>query len=72
MTQFPFLHGKMDAVSCFEIIFPSKTLWKLNKIDTVGFIVLFSFVSGHHCLCLFHGNGRVIYLYSPYTITSLS
>lgn len=49
-----------------------KTLWKLNKIDRVGFIVSCSFVFDHQCLCLCHGNARVIYLYRPFTITSLS
>lgn len=62
----------MDVVSCFETIFPSKTLWKLNKIDSTGFIVFSSFVFGGHCLRLCHGNCKVIYLYSPFTITSLS
>lgn len=62
----------MDVASCFETIFPSKTRCKLNKIDSVGFIVCCSFVFGSHCLCLCHGNGGVIYLYSPFTITSLS
>lgn len=70
--RFPFLCGKMDVASCFETIFPSKTLWKLNKIDSAGFIVFSSFVFSGHCLRLCHGNGRVIYLYSPFTITSLS
>lgn len=69
---FPFLCGKMDVASCFETIFPWKTLWKLNKIDRVGFIVSWSFVFDHQCLCLCHGNTRAIYLYRPFTITSLS
>lgn len=69
---FPFLCGKMDVASCFETIFPWKTLWKLNKIDRVGFIVSCSFVFDHQCLCLCHGNTRAIYLYRPFTITSLS
>lgn len=62
----------MDVASYFEMIFPSKTLWKLNKIDSSGFIVSSPFVFGGHCLCLCHGNGKVIYLYRPFTITSLS
>lgn len=66
LIRFPFLCGKMDVASCFETIFPSKTLWKLNKIDSVGFIVFCSFVFTGHCLWLCHGNGRVIYLYSPF------
>lgn len=72
LIRFPFLRGKMDVAAYFETIFPSKTLWKLNKIDRVGFIVLCSFVFSGHCLRLCHGNGKVIYLYRPFTITSLS
>lgn len=72
MIQFPFPCGKMDVASYFEMIFPSKTLWKLNKIDSSGFIVSSPFVFGGHCLCLCHGNGKAIYLYRPFTITSLS
>lgn len=72
MIWFPFPCGKMDVATCFETIFPSKTPWKLNKIDRAGFIVLCSFVLGGCCLCLCHGNCELIYLYGPFTITSLS
>lgn len=58
MIQFPFGCGKMDVASCFESIFPTKTLWKLNKIDRGGFIVFSPFVFGSHCLCLCHGNSE--------------
>lgn len=63
---FPFPCGKMDVASCFETIFPTKTLWKLNKIDSAGFIVFGSFVCSSYCLCLCHGNREVIYLYGPF------
>lgn len=66
MIRFPFRCGKVDVTTCFENIFPTKTPSKLNKIDSVGLIVLHSFVFSHHCLCLCHGNRRVIYLYRPF------
>lgn len=71
-SNFPFSVEKWMWPVVVETIFPSKTLWKLNKIDSAGFIVFSSFVFGGYCLRLCHGNGKVIYLYSPFTITSLS
>lgn len=63
---FPFWCGKADVTACFETIFPTKTPSKLNKIDSVGFIVPCSFVFSRHCLCLCHGNRGVICLYRPF------
>lgn len=62
----PFRCGKADVTTCFETIFPTKTPSKLNKIDSVGFIVPRSFVFSRHCLCLCHGNRGVICLYRPF------
>lgn len=70
--RFPFLCGKMDVASCFETIFPSKTLCKLNKTDSAGFIV-FALLSPAVSVCVFTIETAGLFIFTaPFTITSLS
>lgn len=56
------VHGKMIAAFCSETEFPSKTLWKLNRIDSHQIDCVSSFVLSRECLLLFHGNAGLFTL----------
>lgn len=52
----------MIVAFCSETEFPSKTLWKLNRIDSSQIDCVLSFVLSRVCLCFCHGNAGLFTL----------
>lgn len=63
---------KNDCSLCSETEFPSKTLWKLNRIDSHQIDYVSPFVLSRGCLRLCHGNAGLftlgpIHTYLPFS-----